>query len=450
MIDISIVFPTITLRGKWFLLMFILCLNYSPFALSQSSEEADSSFSICTEDELNNIFKNTVEYKDPPTVIDTIETNLYFGNIKISKIHFESIIDNKKENKIYAIMMHPNDGNNLAAILMLHGGTQTADDYYDLGLKFAARGYAVLIPDLPGIASPEYAYRDGKGSSGEWMSYPYGEKHFETDPTVKHCVIYEGITAAIQAFYLLKNQSFVNSQAIGIRGLSWGGYAATLVTALLGKQVKAGVSIFGSGFYDLPSYFKSIIDNMDDSSRKAWLSSLDAGRYANLMKAPFCFIAATNDTYFYPPAVMATFDQIKGNKNIIFSPNNDHDLSNLSDAEITEFSFFDNYLKKEKSSLPKIQIESVKSKSQSSIAITFQVKHHHSKIKDAVIWYSSDDSTWMKKKWHSIPCNRIDNNKYAGDLLLEQNKSLGEWYILVTDESKASNGTKIYKTTYRK
>ena len=85
----------------------------------------------------------------------------------------------------------------------------------------------------------------------------------------------------------MKSQPFVDTNAIGIRGLSWGGYATVMTTALLGRQVKAGVAVYGSGFYDLPSYFKTLVDKLDEPARRTWLASLDAGRYAGLIQAPF-------------------------------------------------------------------------------------------------------------------------------------------------------------------
>jgi len=393
---------------------------------------------------VNDIFKDVVKNDQPPKVLDTLETTILDDDIEVSKIHFESKVDKERVNKLYAIFIHKKGESNLPAILILHGGTQTADEYYKLGVLYAKQGYAVLIPDLPGITSPEWANRKGKGSTGGFARFPYGEKHFETKPDITQSVIYEGVVAAIQAFYLLKNHSVVNPNLIGVRGLSWGGYATTITRALLGKQVKAGFAVFGSGFYDLPSYFKSILDKMETSSRDSWLSALDAGRYADRIKAPFYFMAASNDTYFYPPAVMATYDRIKGDKNVLFAPNNDHDLTNVADPQATEFTFFNHYLHNKELFIPLVVVKSNKLQLDSSSVVEFKVNHSRT-INNATVWYTVTDSVWTKKKWLPIVATSTKNyHVYSAILPREVATLKGHWYIIATDNLKVSNGTKIH------
>jgi len=251
-------------------------------------------------------------------------------------------------------------------MLILHGGTQNADTYLNLGSEYARRGYICLIPDLPGIASPEGVSRNGEGSKGKWTNVAYGSHHFTVEPEIQNCSIFEGVVTCIQSFYLLKSFSGVDVKNMGVRGLSWGGYSAVMTTALFGSQVKAGLSVYGSGFYDLPSYFQPILNGMKPVSREKWPNSLDAGRYAAQIKAPFFLMAASNDTYFHAPAVMATFEQIKGAKNILFAPNNDHNLSNLASVDSTEFAFFDFYLRGKGRGLPEVGISSVKNQADGS------------------------------------------------------------------------------------
>ena len=404
-------------------------------------EETDTSF--LPEIKVNNIFQEIVAITAPPKVLDTLETTISSDGVIVNKIHFESVVDKDRVNTIFAYLIHPKGKANLPAMLILHGGTQTADNYVDLGIQFAQKGYACLIPDLPGITSPEWANRKGTGSSGKWTAFPYGVKHFEIKPTVRNCVIYEGVVAALQAFYLLKSQLFVNPEAIGIRGLSWGGYATTITAALLGKQVKAGFAVFGSGFYDLPSYFKTILDKMDSKSRNEWLTALDAGRYAHLIEAPFYFMAASNDTYFHPPAVMTTYDRIKGTKYILFAPNNDHSLSYVPEAQTTEFAFFDYYLKNSGEELPLITGKSANRQVDRSVVLEFELRSNR-KMKEVKLWYSLGESDWMKKNWKSTVAEPSGNQKFKAVLPADVVTTSSNWYVIVTDENQVSTGTKIF------
>lgn len=379
--------------------------------------------------------KNTM----PPQIIDALDTQVLSDGIQVSKIRFQSLINPGDTNLVYALAIFPKLRKNNPAMLLLHGGTQNADTYLNLGLEYARRGYICLIPDLPGIASPEGVLRNGEGSKGKWTNVAYGSHHFTVEPEIQNSSIFEGVVTCIQSFYLLKSFSGVDVKNIGIRGLSWGGYSAVMTTALLGSLVKAGLSVYGSGFYDLPSYFQPILNGMDSISRGKWLNSLDAGRYADQIKVPFFFMAASNDTYFHAPAVMATFDQIKGTKNILFAPNNDHNLSNLANADSTEFTFFDFYLKQQGHGIPELVISSVKNQADGSQQILFKTENQ---VKEVTLWYSSGETDWMKKTWKSSSAIQIKGNRYRAILPKEVVENTGCWYLIATDKNKASNGTK--------
>lgn len=416
----------------------------SRYASASKVEKSLSSYSPNLS--VNDVFKDLVENINPPIILDTLQTIEMEDGIEVRKIHFQSVVDRDRVNKLYAILINPKGKTSLPALLILHGGTQTADNYYDLGIQYARKGYACLIPDLPGIASPEWAQRDGNGSLGKWTLYPYGAKHFEVNPSVLSSSIFEGVTAAIQAFYLLKSLKFIDSNKIGIRGLSWGGYATTITTALLKKQVKAGFAVFGCGFYDLPSFFKPILDNMETEARQEWLAALDAGRYADRITAPFYFMAASNDTYFHPTAVMATYDRIKGSKNILFSPNNDHNLSNQVSASSTEFAFFDYYLRRKGTPLPIIKLNTKPKHTDNSSIIEFSVSGD-APVKEAMVWYSDTNNDWMHRIWKPLIPVRINNNQFRFSLPVDSIRNNVNWYITVTDDRLVSNGTRIYPYT---
>ncbi|WP_375448395.1 alpha/beta hydrolase family protein [uncultured Fibrella sp.] len=393
---------------------------------------------------VDNIFRAAVSNRKPPRILDTLSTTLEDGDIVVTRIRFESVIDSARTNRIFAYLIYPKNKHRVPALLMLHGGTQTADDYYQLGLRFARRGYATLIPDLPGITSPEWASRKGNGSSGKWAEHPYGQDHFLVLPTVRASNIYEGIITAVQSFYLLKSQSFVDPNAVGIRGLSWGGYATVMTTALLGRQVKAGFAVYGSGFYDLSSYFKTIVDKLAEPARRAWLSSLDAGRYASQIKSPFYFMAAANDTYFHPPAVAATFAQLKRLKYILFSPNNDHSLSNTPDPEATELAFFDYYLRQKGEALPRISLKKIAPNAQSSApVIAFEVIGRLP-LREANVWYTTSGGAWPTHVWQPVVPTATGLNQYRATLPNPAAGTTLHWYVTVTDDRQVSTGTDIH------
>jgi len=390
----------------------------------------------------DNYFTEFINEKTSPEIIDTLETKIV-DNVQVSTIHFTSKLDSNHVNNIYAYYMTPQTEGKCPAMLILHGGGQSADSYYDLGLKFANRGYVCLIPDLPGIADPGRVDREGKGSSGEWMNYPYARNHFNVNPNAKSSSIYEGMVVSIQSFYLLKNNAKVFEDKIGVRGLSWGGYATTILSGLLGDQIAAALAVYGCGYFDLPSWFKTYIDRLSTEGQEEWLSNLDAGRFANRIEAPFFFMAASNDTYFWPPAMMATYNELENKKYIVFSPNNDHSLSNLPAADITEFMFFNHYLIGGESRPGEITVLNHTTDTVYNQEVEFMVESDVSLL-NVKVYSSSSADEWKDRKWVSSVPIETTAGHYKFSLAAVNDTTKKDWYIIATDTRKVSFGTLIY------
>ena len=167
-----------------------------------------------------------------------------------------------------------------------------------------------ISPELPGIANPETAVN----SDGMWRSEAYGERQLMSGDDPKTSSIYEAVVAALEGFHLLQEGTFLQEGAgvtvdktnLGICGVSWGGYTSTMAAGILQNQVKAVFSEYGSGFYDMSSWWTDKLNSLPAPARAAWLDNLDAGRRAQYITADYFAAAAANDDFFYPPAVMAT------------------------------------------------------------------------------------------------------------------------------------------------
>ena len=100
----------------------------SPFAFLQAHSDQINRAKLETETPdltVNNIFTMVVSNRNPPQLLDTLETLVENGDITVQKIHFESVVDSARNNRIFAYLIHPNNQGNLPAVLILHGGTQT-------------------------------------------------------------------------------------------------------------------------------------------------------------------------------------------------------------------------------------------------------------------------------------------------------------------------------------
>lgn len=387
---------------------------------------------------INSIFEPFLKGNAPAVTKFISETTLASGDVRVTRILFESQIDAVRLNQIYAVIASPaEEGGVYPGLLILHGGFQAAEE--SLAVDYAKQGYIALAPEMPGIASPEAS----SYSTGHWKSEAYESRHLTALPDARASSVYEGIVAAIQAFDLLKSLPGVQSWNMGVRGLSWGGYAATMVSALLGNQVKAAFSVYGSGFYDKGSYFQPLLKQRSEADRENWLSDLDAGRWAHAITAAFFLEAASNDTFFWPPAVMETLKAIVSDKNGVFSPNDDHALTNLPNAWQQELSFFNYHLKGLGSPLPFVYVPAMERQDDGSLKVAFDVQNAETII-NAKLYCSLSNVHWMKREWVGMDAKRISESKYEAYASMMNGSDSFDWYVFITDSRQLSASSMIY------
>lgn len=359
-------------------------------------------------------------------------------SIKLKKVVFHSRDVNANgtiiPTEVFTAIARPLKPGNYPGILVLHGGGGAAE--IDRIRKWAAKGYIAVSIDLPGITAPEKV----PNSTGHWKTYAYGKNRFTVSPDITNSTIFEGVVSAIQALYLLRSQPDVIKDRIGITGISWGGYMTTIVSGLANADVHASFSTYGAGFYDTASTFLKELDKMSDSDRALWLKYLDAGRRARYITTPFFIGAASNDNWFYPPAVMATLMAIKGPVNHFFAPNANHSAgipggngsANRVGSLQMEETYFNFYLKGLGLPLPQIlKAEGTADKGTGSYNAKFTVSSK-TKITAATIYYSTD-SLWTKRKWIAVKATTLDNLNYKAQIPAEAIAKGTWWYASISD-----------------
>jgi dienelactone hydrolase len=292
-----------------------------------------------------------------------------------------------------------------------------------------------VAPDLPSIASPDKVPE----SSGSWKG-PYGERRFTVKPDLTASPIFDGVLAALQAFYLLRAQPDIIRDRLGIVGVSWGGYATTMVSGLLGNAVRSSFSIYGSGYFDRGSAWQATLANLPREEAETWLRDLDAGRRAHRIRAEYFVAAATNDHFFWPPAVMATLAEIPGQKNQLFAPNANHAVpvpggtnsptgSTWLDMEADYFAY---YLRGEGQPFPVVEAEPVARRGDGGLSLRFRVRSPLS-VKVASVYYSTTDKPWEKREWIRIGGIRVAGNRYKAVIPSSLMTHSIDWFALVSD-----------------
>ena len=358
--------------------------------------------------------------------------------VRVRRVVFESIVVEEMTNEVFAVIASPTQSGPHPGLLLLHGGQGRAPETE--AVVWAQRGYVAVALDLPGIADPIHT----TNSAGAWRYRPYNALVWTVTPTPSTSVLYDAITAGLQGFELLRSQPETDRDRIGILGWSWGGYLTTQLSGLLGNQVAAAFSHYGSGFYE-ETWFGVFLGWMQTSDRALWLETFDAGRRAPSIRAPFFIAAAANDTYFWPPAIEQTLAAIPGETRLVYAPNADHQLpvpggTNMRPGDLLAETWFARHLQGSGSDFPTIEWETTPRPG----AVAFHVTSTRPLLA-ASLWYSRPDprGAWPDRRWIEVPANDRGGGRFEVQLPPDAQTIGAAWFALVSDDRPVSTSTRM-------
>lgn len=344
---------------------------------------------------------------------------------------------------VYAIMAYPaHIQGKRPGLIFLHGGGSRGEDMLGLVKSYAFNGYITLAFDLPGICNVSKT----PYSSGKWKSRAAGEGPRLTaiDIGLENSTLVDAEVTAIEGFNYLCAQQNVDVANIGVTGFSWGGYSTTFISGILSRRVKAAYSVFGCGYYDKGSFWKSILDTMPRTLRKKWLTYFDAGRRAGNMHAAYFLEATSNDTYFWPEAVGNTLHAIREARNHVWDPGFNH--RQMPVGLVMQRLYFDYYLKGIGKPFGTADIISRKKQKDGSRKIVIHTSVPAGVTIDSVVlYYSGNAENWQSRKWVSLKTVPEGADKYYVSIPPELLKKGSCYYGFVTDSRQVSVSTAMYR-----
>lgn len=403
------------------------------------------------------IFEEYAAYEgNVPEVLDSEEwTDKSTDDVCVKKIHYKSYNDSK----IYAVVAYPRTSGNYPGRLSLHGGGMCANDKVGDVITFAKAGYVAIAPDLPGILGSNKL----DNSDGAWKdNYNYETDMFKFNTDEKDSVLYDALTSAIYAFHLLQSGNLtgdasvkVDMDHIGISGVSWGGYTTTMLSGILGDQVKAAYALFGTGNYDVGEYWNvknRCLNLMSEEAREKWLANYDAGRVSKYTTCDFFEAAATNDTYFTPTMTQKTLDSMQGYTNMLYSPNTDHTIMvdgvRYWNTDI-EQKWFNYLLKGEGEALPKITYRNANSEI-NNYSVTYDVPDNTTAENIKAYYSYRSDGLWTKRKWVQIDSDCIEVNGNAATVNIPDELMTGSVDVFASLTDGSTYTVSSYVQTLKK
>lgn len=214
--------------------------------------------------------------------------------------------DGYRDTKVFAYIGIPKNNafEKVPAMVLVHGGRGKAE--IDWVKKWNDKGIAAISMDLYGDGpeeDTENPYVTGKKKHPYAGMYPWND--YETAFLYDHenAGMYQNVYNVINAVNLLTQIEKVDSERIGIVGISWGGIT-TLTTSGVDDRLKCAIAIYGCGFLnECKTYFHSVYRKGDP----IW----DPANYAAAAKFPILLINGDNDKHFSLNSSSYTYKVLK-------------------------------------------------------------------------------------------------------------------------------------------
>lgn len=182
----------------------------------------------------------------------------------IKALTLDSVPYNGKKTKVFGYLGMPEnaDGKKVPAVLLLHGGGGHA---YACWVKlWNDRGFAALAIDTTGFmpCKRNAGSREGGGDEEYWKRelggffedgyvLPPDNDHFESySKPIEEQWMYHALAVAVKANTFLRQDNRINSNQIGVVGISWGGIMTSI---LIGYDLRFSfaVAVYGSGYLSM-------------------------------------------------------------------------------------------------------------------------------------------------------------------------------------------------------
>lgn len=230
-----------------------------------------------------------------------------------ARLHFKDWLG--RAVSLFARRSYPLRGGNGAAILHIVGGAQTVHPG-DLAV-WTQDGYAAANFDwqIEGVyqRTPERTSRFPEEVVAQ----------FKPTPTLRAAVLPVAAQAAGVCLDWLKQCPGVDPTRLGVTGISWGGYLSWLLAAY-DSSVRALVPVFGCG--GLFVHGRAVAKHGTDVAT-FWQRHWEPTALGKQIKAPVCFLNATNDFFGDPMVADDLLDSLQVPVVRSYEPNLDHSLT---------------------------------------------------------------------------------------------------------------------------
>lgn len=307
----------------------------------------------------------------------------------------------KDKVRVYAIYSIPEGARMVPAVMHIHGGGQNA---YPGWLKYwNERGYAALTYNFSG-ALPGLKEYTRWGSLTQGNMNQNGPLLMATEPSVRVSSWYLWARIARRALTLLETRPGVDTNRLGIFGISVGGSLVWPVAAM-DRRVKAACAIYGAGWTTYPDGTPDPDPSGGDSKMREWRAAMEPEAYAPLVRCPLLFLNATNDHHGKMDFCERSVSAVKGEVRQAYTPRARH---HVADEQGRDLPFWmDRWLKNGPAwpRTPRLSLEI----GEKGVPVLVAVPDQPGDVARVDIYYGLENWNSKNRFWRSAESRRTDD-----------------------------------------
>ncbi|SEF18939.1 dienelactone hydrolase family protein [Jiangella alba] len=178
------------------------------------------------------------------------------------------------------------------AVVLLHGGGGRAEPRW--ARDWAARGHVALALDLGAARAAGGARRPARLDHDDIFA-----------AVAEHSWLAQATEAAADAVSLLRALPGVDPRAVGVCGVSWGGYLAFLLAAA-DPRLRYAVGVYAAGQLARDGAWSALLGDLPAAVSHRWTDAFDLAGHAPSIAAPSLWLTGTTDPCFPLDAFDAT------------------------------------------------------------------------------------------------------------------------------------------------
>jgi dienelactone hydrolase len=337
-----------------------------------------------------------------PDYTFTKEYDQYKQFDNIQGLFFEGLTYKGKPTQVfcwYAVPKMLKQGEKAPAVILVHGGGGTA--FPQWVKKWNDKGYIAISIALEGqipgektettTGKKDYQHLQNAGPSR------IGFFNDLNDQALQNQWFYHAVADVILANSLLQSFPEVDTNKIGITGISWGGIITNVVTGI-DDRFKFSIPVYGCGFLQETPLYKRLLGYLNDEAKAFYLANWEPSLYVPLQKQPTLFVNGTNDKHFTMNSFTKTYEASSNEKYLRIEHEMRHGHgAGWNPQEI--YNFADYCIKKTEKPIV-IQFEESSKKNQ----LTYR---YEGMVKEASLYYTTDTADWGEKNYAWIETTAV-------------------------------------------